>query len=176
MKINVLDAHDRYESFTKKNFYIANCLDNLIKQKPFGDYPFYVFCHPRTDDDGVTKRYIYQPRLTKPKAQTNSALYKVKPGSDIIKVIWILPPREMWNDYQLGNVCENQEIEKYIHFFQFDRSELEKPEEEDPSPEKIQEILFEFQPQLFKKETLPEHLIPIWEKRVAQIRSKEKSG
>lgn len=168
MKIDPLDAHDRLQYFTQKDFQIPDCIQDLIKQEPFGKYSFYVFCHPRTDDDGVSKRYIYQPRLTKPKAQTNSALYKVYPGTDIIKVMWIIPPREMWNVYQFGNLFENSLIAQCCWEFDNDRGTLEKPEEGDPPPQIAQEILFEFQPQLFKRESLPPELQPIWDRRMAE--------
>jgi hypothetical protein len=69
MKLDRLDVHDRYEHFTKQDFDIGECCQDLINKRPFGDYPFYIFAHTRTDDDGVTKRLIWQPRLTKPKAR-----------------------------------------------------------------------------------------------------------
>jgi hypothetical protein len=178
MKIDRLDAHDRLLSFTNQNFEIPDCMDHLIKSEPFGKHPFYIFCHPRTDDDGVTKRYIYSPWIWKPRAQTNSALYKAYPGTDIIKVIWIIPPREMWNVYQRGNLFENPIIGESIYQFDFDKDKLEKPEDDDPTPERAQEIAFEYQPQLFKRETLPKELQPIWDRRMAersQLKAKQRN-
>ena len=172
MKLNVYDAHDRFSYFKKQNFEIDECLQDLMKQKIFGDHAFYVFCHPRTDEDGVTKRYIWQPRLTKPKAQTNSALYKVQPGSDVIRIIWILPPREVWNAYDPGNVCENEAIRKCIYMFQHEREALEAPEDDDPPPEKVQEILFEYQPQLFRRDSLPEELRHIYDRKISLLKNK----
>ena len=67
MKLNRLETHDRYQHLTKQSFDIAECCQDLINQRPFGDHPFYIFAHPRTEEDGVTKRLIWQPRLTKPK-------------------------------------------------------------------------------------------------------------
>src|SRR5437899_1821301 len=139
MKIDPLDAHDRLLSFTKQDFQIPDCMADVIKREPFGKHAFYVFCHPRTDDDGVKKRYIYSPWIWKPRAQTNSALYKVYPGTDIIKVMWIIPPREMWNVYQFGNLFENSLIAQCCWDFDNDREILEKPESDDPSPEVAQE-------------------------------------
>lgn len=172
MKIDRLETHDRLLHFQKQSFEIPECIDNLIKSKPFGDHPFYIFCHPRTDDDGVTKRYIYQPRITKPKAQTNSDLYKVYPGTDIIKIIWRIPPREMWDVYKHGNMFENPIIVRCCHLFDQDRDALQRPEDDDPTPEMAQQILFEYQPQLFRRETLPEKMQAIWDRKMTERRRK----
>lgn len=140
MKVNILDAHDRYQHFTKQSFSIAECCQDLINQRPFGDHPFYIFAHPRTDDDGFTKRLIWQPRLTKPKAQTNSMLFKAYPGSDILKVIWMIPTRELWGQYKKGNVTENKTISESIYAFENHREKLEAPESDDLSDDAIDAI------------------------------------
>lgn len=140
MKINPLDAHDRYQHFTNKNFDIAECCQDLIDKRPFGEHPFYIFAHTRTDDDGVTKRLIWQPRLTKPKSQTNSMLFKAYPGTDLIKVLWIIPARELWDQYEKGKLTQNKTISESIHAFQFDRKKLEKKEDDDKTDEQIKAI------------------------------------
>lgn len=131
MKINPLDAHDRLQHFTKQSFDIAECCQDLIDKRPFGDHAFYVFAHTRTDDDGVTKRLIWQPRLTKPKAQTNSMLFKVYPGTDHIKVIWMIPAREMWPQFCKGQLTENKTVVDSINDFTCNRQRLEQKEEDD---------------------------------------------
>jgi hypothetical protein len=168
MKIDLLDAHDRLEHFMHQGMQVPDCAQDLINQKPFGDHPFYIFCHPRTDDDGVRKRYIWSPWIWKPRAQTNSALYKAYPGSDIVKVIWIIPPREMWNVYEKGKLFENEIIVTSTRLFDTDRDQLEAPEADDPSPEMAQEIAFEYQPQLFKRESLPVELQSVWDRRMTE--------
>src|SRR5882724_9710795 len=105
MKINRLETHDRFLDFTKKQFDISACCQNLIDQRPFGMHPFYIFAHTRTDDDGVKKRLIWQPRLSKPQAQTNSMLFKAYPGTDLIKVLWMIPERALWGNFKKGMVC-----------------------------------------------------------------------
>lgn len=140
MKLNVLETHDRYQEFTKKNFSIEECCQDLINKRPFGEHAFYIFAHTRTDDDGVTKRLIWQPRLTKPKAQTNSMLFKAYPGTDMIKVIWMIPTREMWGQYERGKVTEDNLTMQSINDFQFNREKLERPEEDDLSDEVIDKI------------------------------------
>lgn len=140
MKLNFLETHDRFQHFTKQSFNISECCQNLINQRPFGEYPFYIFAHARTDDDGVTKRLIWQPRLTKPKAQSNSMLFKTYPGTDVIKVIWMIPAVELWEQYEKGKMTENKTVYESIQAYKTDRSLLEQKEPDDLSDEKIDEI------------------------------------
>lgn len=140
MKINPLDAHDRFEHLKKQSFDIGECCQDLINKKPFGDHPFYIFAHARTDEDGVTKRLIWQPRLTKPKAQTNSMLFKAYPGTDLIKVIWMIPARELWGQYDKGKMTENKTVSESIHDFQFNRDKLEERENDDMTDEQVDAI------------------------------------
>lgn len=140
MKLNTLETHDRYQYFTKQSFDIAVCCQDLINQRPFGNHPFYIFAHARTDDDGSKKRLIWQPRLTKPKAQTNSMLFKAYPGTDLIKVIWMIPSRELWGQYVKGNVTENQTVAESIYDFIYNRKKLEEKELDDLEEDKIDAI------------------------------------
>jgi hypothetical protein len=131
MKIDRLETHDRMQEFMKNDFDIAACCQDMINKRPFGNNPFYIFAHARTDDDGVRKRLIWQPRLTKPKAQTNSMLFKAYPGTDLIKVIWILPAREMWAQYEKNKVTASKIVCDSIRLFENNRSLLEAREEDD---------------------------------------------
>lgn len=137
MKLNILDAHDRFQIFSKQKFDISECCQNLIDQRPFGNYPFYIFAHARTEDDGSSKRLIWQPRLTKPRSQTNSMLFKAYPGTDKIKVIWMIPDRALWKQYRKGNLTENKTISDSIHDFQFNRDKLDASEDDDLSDDQI---------------------------------------
>lgn len=140
LKIDPLDAHDRLNHFTHQSFSISECCQDLVNKAPFGNRPFYIFTHARTEDDGTTKRLIWQPRLTKPKAQTNSMLFKAFPPSDIINIIWMIPARELWGQFEKGKLTENKTIYDSIHAFQNDRIELEKPDDDDPTDEQINMI------------------------------------
>lgn len=141
MKLDLFETHDRYQSFTqKKDFDIGECCQNLIDQRPFGSYPFYIFAHPRTDDNGVDKRVIWQPRLTRPVPQTNSMLFKGYPGSDVVKIIWMIPDRALWPEYESGKITANETIMNSIRDFQFNREILERNEPDDLTDEKINEI------------------------------------
>lgn len=133
MKLDRLETHDRFVHFTKQQFDIGECCQDVINNRPteFGNHPFYIFAHTRTDDDGVKQRLIWQPRLTKPKPQTNSMLFKAYPPGDTIKVIWIIPKRELWGQYNKGLICENKTISDSIYDFQHNKKKLEHPESDD---------------------------------------------
>lgn len=148
MKINRLETHDRLQHFVKDQaINIFQGAEDCLKRNPDSlaiqeKSPYiYLFAHPRTDEDGVTKRMIWQPRLSIPKAQTNSYLFRALSHSDIIEVIWLIPPREMWSQYDLGKVTENPDIAWSIHQFQHSRQELEKPHPEDMPEERGRLIL-----------------------------------
>lgn len=140
MKLNRLETHDRYEHFTKQSFDIGECCDNLIKKRPFGEHAFYVFAHTRTDDDGVTKRLIWQPRLTKPNCETNSMCFKIYPMTSEVKIFWILPARELWSQYKKGKMTHNAIVLHSIDDFLNNRSFLDKKEDDDLDDESINAI------------------------------------
>lgn len=143
IKIDRLETHDRFEHYKKQDFDISACCQDLVDKRPFADHPFYIFAHFRTDDDGVTKRLIWQPRLTKPLAQTNSMLFKGYPGTDQIKIIWMIPARELWPSFQKGQLTENSLIADSIHDFEHNRTKLEAKEDDDLSNEVIEKIYAE---------------------------------
>lgn len=148
MKINKLETHDRLEHLIQDqsaNVFqgAEDCLkknrDSLALQEksPY----IYIFAHPRTTDDGLNKRMLWQPRLSIPKAQTNSYLFRALSHSDTIEIIWMIPPREMWKQYEKGKVTENNEVAWSIEMFQHKRSELEKPHKDDMTEEQGRLIL-----------------------------------
>lgn len=150
MYIDRLETHDRFDYFTKQSFHINDCLNDILEKRPFGNVPFYIFSHARTEDNGVDKRLIWQPRLSKPKAQTNSMLFRAIPFSTHVDIIWIIPDRLIWPEFSKGKITHNPLIEEFIHLFQFDREELERPNKEDVSEEKANEIYKELSAQ-YKK-------------------------
>lgn len=139
-KLNRLETHDRFQHFSNQSFDISECCQDLINKRPFGEHPFYIFAHARTADDGVTKRMIWQPRLTKPKAQTNSMLFKAYPGTDKIKIMWMIPARELWDQFTKGKMLQNETICNSIHDFLYHRDRLEKREDDDMSEDAINAI------------------------------------
>lgn len=157
MKVNILDAHDRLLHFKKQSDSISVCVQNIINQKPFGDHPFYIFAHKRTIgldeklqlwatgaykawEDIPEARVIWQPRLTKPAAETNSMLFKAYPGTDGVKIIWIIPDKGQWSAYKKGNVTENKTVVESIHDFKYNRNRLEAKEDDDLTDDQIDAI------------------------------------
>jgi len=90
-----------------------------------------MFAHPRTADDGVNKVLYWQSRLSIPKPQTNSYLFRALSKTDIIEVCWLLPPREMWEQYEKGKVTEDNWTAWSIEQFKNNRNLLEKPHPDD---------------------------------------------
>lgn len=151
MKINRLDAHDRLLSFHKQWETISQGVLDCIRNVPASiTFPFYVFAHPRTigHDEQVsmileglvkpsktpTTRMIYIPRITKPKAQTNSYLFmSYGKHTDLVKTIWLLPPRETWDQYKKGNLTENQDVINSIENYKHARKKLEENEPDGPT-------------------------------------------
>jgi len=151
MKINRLEAHDRLLHLKKdQSANIFQGAEDCLKRNPdslfFQDKsPYvYLFAHPRTCEDGVTKKMFWQPRLWKPKAQTNSYLFRAHSKTDIIQVCWLLPPEEMWAQYKKGNITEHKEVLWSINQYCINREELEKDEPEDLSDEKGKSIMQEW--------------------------------
>lgn len=169
MKLNRLETHDRLTHFVKQEFDIGNMCQNIINQRPFGDHGFYIYAHTRTlgmdekvaifnEDmmmsikdrfykrayqslaDVPEKRLIWQPRLTKPKASTNSMLFKAYPGSDNVKVIWMIPAPELWEQYEKGKMMENEIISESIYKFKNRKKELESVEDDDLNDAQIDAI------------------------------------
>lgn len=140
MKLNRLETHDRLKHFTKQSFDIAECCQDMINKRPFGNHPFYIFAHARTEEDGVTKRLIWQPRLTKPRSQSNSMLFKAYPGTDVLKVLWMIPAEELWGQYGKGLMTENKIVSESIHDFKHNRAKLDRKEDDDLTDDQIDSI------------------------------------
>lgn len=147
MRINILEAHDRKQHLIKDQaLNISQGVDDCLKKNPlylalqqYSSY-VYIFAHPRTADDGVTKRMLYQPRLTKPLAQTNSYLFRSTCKTDLLEICWLLPPKEMWGQYKEGNVTESEIVLWSIDQFRNNRHKLEEKHPEDLSEERIRAI------------------------------------
>lgn len=146
------------------------CINN--RPKEYGNHPFYIFAHKRTigldekvaifnedvrmsliDPMYIRKyidmaeipeaRLIWEPRLTKPKAQSNSMLFRAYPPSDNIKIIWILPAPELWDQYQKEKMTQNEAVCASIDLFLHNRAYLEGPEPDDLPDTVIKSIMCE---------------------------------
>lgn len=150
MKLNRLETHDRLLHLKKdqSNVIQQGAEDCLKKNSLSLAYqrrsPYiYIFAHPRTAEDGVSKRMLWQPRLRKPSAQPNSYLFRAKSNTDLIETCWMLPPQETWNQYKKGNVTESEIVRWSIHQYLHNREELQKPFPDDFKKEQADAILLD---------------------------------
>jgi hypothetical protein len=174
MKIQRLETHDRFQHFIhdqSKNVVqgAEDCLKrNILSLMLQEKSPYiYIFYHSRTlgmdeklnmfasgnfkDFSEIPEKVgFWQPRLTKPLAQTNSYLFRAKSHSDLLEVKWILPPEEMWDQYKKGNITESETILWSINMYQNHKVELEKKEPEDLPDERIKDIYMDIGKQLEK--------------------------
>jgi len=80
--------------------------------------------------------------ISKPKAQTNSYLFRAQSNTDSIEVVWIIPERHLWPQYEKGKITENELVNYSVDLFDNNRNELEKPHPED-FPEERSILIFE---------------------------------
>lgn len=150
MKIDRLETHDRLLHFKKdQGDTINQGAEDCLKKNPLSlalqeRSPYvYIFAHPRTADDGVTKKMLWQPRLGKPKAEPNSYLFRAESFTDIVETCWLLPPQETWPQFKKGNVTEDEWVLWSIDQYLNHRELLEAPFKEDFPKERIDKIYLE---------------------------------
>jgi hypothetical protein len=142
MKIDKLETHDRWQHLMKdQSVNIAQGAEDCLKRNSLSialqeRSPYiYLYAHPRTHENGYNQRMIWQPRLSKPKAEPNSYLFRAISKTDIIEICWLLPPIELWPQYRKGNITEHElviwSIEQYYH----NRKQLEAAAPDDLSDE-----------------------------------------
>lgn len=148
MKLNRLETHDRLKHLIKdQSVNIFKGAEDCLKRNPLSlaiqeKSPYvYLFAHPRTDDTGTKKRMLWQPRLSIPKAQSNSYLFRAISKSDLIEVCWILPAKELWGQYEKGNVTEHYLTQWSINQYKSNKENLEKPHPEDLPESKSKKIM-----------------------------------
>jgi len=149
------------------------CINN--RPKEYLDHPFYIFAHKRTlgvdekialfnEDlrlslldprhyrqyqnlDSIPEaRMIWEPRLTKPqKAQSNSMLFRAYPPGDNIKIIWMLPAPEIWEQFEKNKLTQNEVIYESIQMYKSPegRKKLEGIEDDELPDYVIKGIMLE---------------------------------
>lgn len=167
MKLDRLETHDRLEHFIKEQAQsIWKGADDCLKKNSDSlkiqekSHYIYLFAHPRTADDGVNKRLLWQPRLIKPAAQTNSYLFRAQSNTDIVEVCWIIPPRELWGQYDKGQVCESNWAAWSIMQFVNNRGELEKPFADDFTDEQVKNIMVSIWKNSIGEKNAKQELLP----------------
>lgn len=150
--VNVVKVQEDLEKLNETdNNAITDMIRKIIMQDDFlGLSPYiYVFAHKR--ELGIDERFslmiqggyssieetpkarlIWAPRLTKPKAEPNSFLFRIELNhADDVETVWILPEEELFNLFKKGKVFENQIIHNSIYNFIHNKKELERPHEDD---------------------------------------------
>ena len=147
MKLNRLETHDRLIHLYKDQaLNISQGAEDCLKKNALSvalqeRSPYiYIFAHPRTHDNGVTKRMIWQPRLTKPIPDTNSYCFRAISKTDNMEICWMIPPREQWGQYKKGNVTEHEIVQWSIQQYEHNRAFLGKKEPDDLDDETIRKI------------------------------------
>lgn len=164
MKINRLETHDRLQHFVKdQSRVISQGAEDCLKVNPLSRRlqdrsPYvYIFYHVRTlgmDEklklfaSGNYKEFaeipekvgLWQPRLTKPEAQTNSYLFRATSHTDILQIIWMLPPEDMWKQYRKGNVTEHETVLWSISQYLHNKKNLEAKDPDDLPDERVKQI------------------------------------
>jgi hypothetical protein len=157
MKVDFFETHDRLLHFKSDWDVISqgvqDCIDNVPEEIKM---PFYVFGHSRQigmDErfnlffqghwqemkDVPSERIIWMPRITKPLAEPNSYLFKAKKGTDLVDIEWILPKKELWDQYEPGKMTHNEVIWTSIQNYKHARAEMEY-DDNNLSLEKINEF------------------------------------
>jgi hypothetical protein len=147
MKVNILEAHDRKQHLIKNESEIIaqgaeDCLKiNSLSLQLQDKSPYiYIFAHPRSSDDGRSKRLVWQPRLTKPEPQTNSYLFRAQSKTDILEIIWCIPAKELWGQYKKGNVTESELVSWSIDQYQNHRKKLAEKDKDDLQDWQVRDI------------------------------------
>src|SRR5208283_3124754 len=68
---------------------------------------------------------------TKPRMEPNSYLFKAKSKTDILEIKWLLPPMEMWDQYEAGNVTEHELVMWSINEYKRHKYIMEYPDADD---------------------------------------------
>lgn len=164
MKVNLLEADDRFLHFKKQDFGTNDQAKKILDAKPFGDNPYYIFVHTRQTDTTLDHRVIWQPRMLKPIPQLNSMLFRVPRNATAFEVIWIIPPVEIWSEFDKGQINENEVIQRSIYLFSKRLLELSQGHPDDLSGEEAQNVMFEMYPLIFQRDTLPDDKKHLWDK------------
>ncbi len=162
------------------------CIHN--RPNEYGNHPFYIFAHKRSleidervamfnadlhasiidisykrkyyDLNSVpTARLIWSPRLTKPLPQENSMLFRAYPPGDEIKIMWVLPDKSLWDQYEKEDMITNQVVKESIHDFIYCMNKLKKKEDDDLSQDTITSIMREIAYNAQRKKHPPKPIV-----------------
>ena len=92
-------------------------------------------------EDVPTLRLLWSPRLSIPEAQENSYLFRSDSKTDLLETIWMIPARELWDQYKKGNLTQHNVCLYSINRFVLDKAGLETPHPKDMPEEQAKTIL-----------------------------------
>ncbi len=151
MKLNRLETHDRMLEFNKQWETInQGCLDCIRNVPNEITSPFYVFAHARTVDRDEqvsmiydnfgnphfktpSMRLIWSPRITKPQAQSNSYLFLAQKNTDTVRILWLIPAPELWQQYEPGKMTHNPDVWTSIVNYKHHKAKLNEPDADGPT-------------------------------------------
>ena len=146
MKIDRLETHDRLKQFQSEWEALSQGVEDCIYNVPDEvKCPFYVWGHSRQInldekfdlffkggfkymEEVPSERMIWMPRITKPLAEPNSYLFRARKGTDLVEIIWLLPKRELWEQFEPGKMTYNEDVWNSIQNYKHARAELEMPD------------------------------------------------
>ncbi len=150
MKVDKFETHDRLLNYHEKQLDMSDAIMDCIKNVPDDiKGPFYVYGHSRSvqfdekesivrlGNHAPDKRLIWIPRITKPEASPNSYLFLCKKNSDVIEIIWMIPPVELWEEYAPGKMMHNENIWISINSFKSNLDLLNAPDKEGPKEKDV---------------------------------------
>ena len=152
MKVNLLETHDRFLQFNKQQEDISSGVADCIKNVPESiKCPFYVYGFGKLVDPDEkmslliqgqkkipSERMIWVPKITKPEAMPNSYLFLARKGTDVIEIIWMLPRREYWDQYNPGQMCYNENIWISIQNYRNHLRKLNSPDANGPTKQDVE--------------------------------------
>lgn len=168
MKVNLLETDDRFLHFRNQDFGADAQAKKIVDAKPFGDNPYYIFVHTRQTDTTLDHRVIWQPRMLKPVPQLNSMLFRVPRNSTAYEVIWVIPPVEIWPEFDRGMIHANDVVQTSIYLFTKRFHDLSMPFPDDLTGEEAQNVMFEMYPLAFQRDSLPEDKRHMWDRAKAE--------
>ena len=86
----------------------------------------------RIDFQAPSERLIWTPRISKPNPEPNSYLFLVVQRPDLVQICWLLPKRELWEQYMPGKMTHDAEVWTSIKNFKNARKAMMAPEPEGP--------------------------------------------
>lgn len=153
MKVNRLETHDRLLEYQKQQQDMGQAVLDCIANVPDGiNSTFYIYGHSRSVaydekvsilqlgyEEAPDARLLWIPVITKPKVAPNTYLFLGSKRSDVIEIIWMLPKRELWEQYGPGKMFFNENIWVSIQNYLHDKERLNAPDKNGPTDKDVED-------------------------------------